>query len=165
MHFFTLVVLPPPNGSEPDIDGAVAAAMAPYDESLEIEQVTEDGETYWTNPQSFWDWWQIGGRWTGHLDGCNGCNGTGERTTWPTEWGPHDGDVARLGDVRERLVESPPHYLVHEGVSRAERRNPDWDGEFGAESTSPYFLATTEVTDTLAGLSDDCVVVVVDCHS
>lgn len=45
------------------------------------------------NPQSKWDWWQIGGRWTGELDGdydprqdienqewCNICDGTGNRS-------------------------------------------------------------------------------------
>lgn len=44
----------------------LAEMLAPYDENLQIEQVTtEDGETYWTNPKSKWDWWVIGGRWSG----------------------------------------------------------------------------------------------------
>lgn len=68
------------------------------------------------NPKSKWDWWQIGGRWTGCLtdydpnkdpdnietcwlckgtgerhddvvDGeCNGCEGKGKRIKWPTDW-------------------------------------------------------------------------------
>lgn len=70
-----------------------------------------------TNPNKKWDWWQLGGRWTGKLvpgydpnedpsnkqtcglcggtgkrldmecaNGCNGCNGTGIETKWPTQW-------------------------------------------------------------------------------
>lgn len=201
MHFFTLVVLPP--GFDGDVEKAVEKLMAPYDEQLQIEPIVEDGETYWTNPNSFWDWYQIGGRWTGHLsdynpeedpanretcntcdgtgtrpggieefglkwfnemNGCNGCQGKGWRTTWPTEWANHHGDIARLGDVRERLEAAPPYYIVHEGVTRGELRNPDWDRE--SNDYSNYLVDNREaVVETLAKLSDDCTVVVVDCHS
>lgn len=66
--------------------------MKPYNENLEVEKVTnEDGYTYWDNPKSFWDWWQIGGRWTGihddydpekdpeNIEVCYICGGTGKR--------------------------------------------------------------------------------------
>jgi hypothetical protein len=89
-HYLTIVALPP--GFTGDIEEGVVTALAPYDEDLKVEQVTEDGETYWTNPRGLWDWWQIGGRYTGHLaDGveprrdprnwevCIHCRGTGER--------------------------------------------------------------------------------------
>jgi hypothetical protein len=68
-----------------------------------------------TNPNKKWDWWQLGGRFSGLLaanydpntdpknietcficggtgvrevgkNGCNGCNGTGKSTKWPTNW-------------------------------------------------------------------------------
>jgi hypothetical protein len=201
MHFFTLIVLPP--CYEGSISGAVDTLMAPYGEELEVEQYTEDGETYWHNPNGFWDWYQIGGRWTGHLDGynpetdprntercitcngtgtrpdglsrfgqawvdemngCNGCLGKGTHTTWPTDWAKHPGDIARLGDVRERLKESPPYHIVGcEVLAHSEVRNPDWDRDSGDYSN--YMLSTSQVLDTLEGLSDDCTVVVVDCHS
>lgn len=76
MHFCALVVIPP----EGDVEQAVTEAMAPYDEADESASI------------AFWDWWQIGGRWTGHLDGydprsdeallepCDLCRGTGMRT-------------------------------------------------------------------------------------
>lgn len=64
MHFFTLVVMPPGSNHDHDVEAYVDRAMAPFSEHLEVEEVTEDGETYWTNPDSFWDWYQIGGRWT-----------------------------------------------------------------------------------------------------
>ncbi|HEY2193635.1 MAG TPA: hypothetical protein VGH76_15260 [Actinomycetospora sp.] len=88
MHYVALVLIP----ADGDVDTRVAEAMHPYDENREIEKATdEDGEVYWTNPVSFWDWWQVGGRWTGLLSGydpdadpalterCWLCHGTGRR--------------------------------------------------------------------------------------
>ena len=88
------------------------------------------------NPRAKWDWWSIGGRWTGVFTQykpdedpanvetcylcqgtgmrndelgraermknpeytCNGCEGTGKRVKWPTEWRKYEGDVV-LGSV------------------------------------------------------------------
>jgi hypothetical protein len=50
VHFFAVVVIPPDSA---DVHEAVVELMKPYD-----EEATSDGE-------GFWDWWQIGGRWTG----------------------------------------------------------------------------------------------------
>jgi hypothetical protein len=100
MHFSTHVFILPgpldPSAAKPLVD----AAMAPYDESLEVEQITEDGETWWTNPDSFWDWYQIGGRWKGafvsdydpdkdpaHQETCRQCGGTGTRPNGLAEFG------------------------------------------------------------------------------
>ena len=70
----------------PDVTGDVGAllerVLAPHQE--QYDEATED----WGG---FWDWWQIGGRWTGHLSGydpekdpanievCKLCEGTGTR--------------------------------------------------------------------------------------
>ena len=43
------------------------AALAPFDEELEVESYEEDGETYTRNPRAKWDWWVIGGRWPGRF--------------------------------------------------------------------------------------------------
>ena len=190
MHFLTYVVVPP--GYDGDPVEYVERALEPFYE--------EDG-----NPSAFWDWYQIGGRWSGHLspsynpttdprnietcnlcggtgtrndwsptctpewiaecNGCNGCKGTGASIKWPTQWVESPvGNFARLGDIRE-FVESEegrPYYLLHEGVTRAEVRNPDWvdDGDW-----SDYWIRQPEeVIDAIRKLSDDCTVVVVDCH-
>lgn len=46
----------------------VADALAPFDENLEVEKVVEDdGYEYWYNPNGKWDWYQVGGRWTGSI--------------------------------------------------------------------------------------------------
>lgn len=87
MHYVAYVLIP----GEGDVDELVTEAMAPYAEDREVEQFTEDGETYWRNPVGFWDWWVIGGRWSGLLSGydpysdptcleeCFICRGTGRR--------------------------------------------------------------------------------------
>lgn len=219
MHFSVMVVIPP--GYKGDVGEYVDKAMAPYDENAEsgltwvVDTDDEEGG-YWTNEQSFWDWYQIGGRWSGHFarddydpekdrrnwetcdicggtgqrgapgtmleaegpcvkDGkpyCNGCSQhfqyTGEvgvRVKWRTQWVSDTGNVARLGDVREYVEgDGRPYYLVHEGLSRSETRNPDWDRT--SNDYSNYMLDTSEeVVNVLKKLSDDCTLVVVDCHS
>lgn len=103
--------------------------------------VGEDGEVIRcvdrTNPNSKWDWWQVGGRYGGRLaagydpekdpanietcwlcDGtgkrgdaignkvreadpsytCNGCDGNGSKTKWPSNW-IKVGNTARWGDI------------------------------------------------------------------
>lgn len=84
---------------------------------------------------SVFDWYALGGRWTGLLtgynpetdpkntetctlcagtgtrkdmkveNGCNGCAGKGEAVKWPTQWGAYDGDVSPLGAVLEKVKE------------------------------------------------------------
>lgn len=101
MHFSTHVIIGPgpldPGAAEP----LVSAAMAPFSEGLEAELVKdEEYGDYWTNPDSFWDWWQIGGRWKGslvpdynpdddpaHKETCRICKGTGERPGGLEEFG------------------------------------------------------------------------------
>lgn len=55
-HFSVLVIGPDPE-----------AQLAPFDENLEVEAYEEDGETYHRNPKAKWDWYSIGGRWTGWM--------------------------------------------------------------------------------------------------
>lgn len=76
-HFATLVIIPP---ATPDVQMKVAELLAPYD---------ENGEAF--ADTSRWDWWQIGGRYSGQLVGhkwwmesaqytpCKFCDGTGTR--------------------------------------------------------------------------------------
>ncbi len=74
MHFSNLVIIEKPEGSGNTIKNKVANAMGPHE---------DDG--------GFWDWYQIGGRWTGIFDEydpatdqqnveiCGYCGGTGFR--------------------------------------------------------------------------------------
>lgn len=94
MHYGALVVIP--GCYVGDIEEAVEKLLAPFDESLEVELSPIDPDypdepQYMHNPRSFWDWWQIGGRWTGYLsdydphldpaniETCHLCAGSGLR--------------------------------------------------------------------------------------
>jgi hypothetical protein len=98
------------------LDNAVESILAPYGDGCE------------------WDWYQIGGRWTGLFDGydphkdpahkskCTYCAGTGTRiwpqgarkcnacengvaTAWPTEFKPHDGDIMPLEQLTQEQLD------------------------------------------------------------
>jgi len=85
------------------------------------------------NPKSKWDWWAIGGRWTGYIsgydpskdpdnietcdlcggtgmrtdmeipNGCNGCDGKGQSLKWPTQWKRHNGDMRLLSAIKKEI--------------------------------------------------------------
>ena len=114
-HFATLVLV---DGGTEDVEGRVAELLAPYDEN---DECFREG--------SRWDWYQIGGRWTGAIsdydpesdpdntevcnlcagsgvrtdmivaNGCNGCKGKGTRLKWPTQWKRHPDDIVSVADV------------------------------------------------------------------
>src|SRR5687767_12621685 len=79
MSHYSCFVLIPEKG---DVETEVNRLMEPYH-----EETNERG--------GFWDWFQIGGRWSGALDGynpdedprniktCDLCEGTGTRLDWP----------------------------------------------------------------------------------
>lgn len=80
MHFLAAVVIPP--ATTRTVDEHVTEALAPYEETYDEES---DELTGW------WDWWQIGGRWTGvwsdyepesdprNVEVCTLCGGSGTR--------------------------------------------------------------------------------------
>lgn len=90
MSHFAVVVLTKAAADDRDaVLADVERLLAPYDEAGE-----------WFADGSRWDWWQIGGRFTGALDGydpgedpenltaCEVCEGTGTRPEWPVETSP-----------------------------------------------------------------------------
>lgn len=50
----------------------VERLLAPYDETLEVEEYEEDGEKWMHNPRGKWDWYAVGGRWSEMLVGPDG---------------------------------------------------------------------------------------------
>ena len=200
MHYMAILVTPP--GVEPT-EETIATMMAPFDENRRVAPVVKDDETYWTNPMALWDWYQVGGRWTGVWsdydprtdpdnvetcalcggtgtrpdmvvkDGCNGCGGKGAAVKWPTEWVDCPADIARWGDVRESVIENPPYAVVgSELFAKRERYNPegrfpDWEaGETNDDipNEERKFVQTNDVATALEPITDDCTVVVIDCH-
>lgn len=88
MSHFPVLVLIDEQVEREGAEKAVTPLLAPYD---------ENGE--WFAEGSRWDWWVVGGRWTGALDGyqphedirnyevCNLCEGTGVRPGGLEEFG------------------------------------------------------------------------------
>lgn len=107
MHYSNLVIVPK-NGSE-DIAEKVAEAMGPSEES----------------GNGFWDWYQIGGRWTGLFDGyepekdpkntetCAQCGGSGRR----------DDELGKAARERD------PSYTCNGCGGKGER--PTWPTQWG----------------------------------
>lgn len=86
-HYYALAIIP----ADGDLDELIETTLAPFNKNREVERSVEDGESYWHNPDGVWDWWSIGGRWTGvlsdyeprgdprNLEVCKICGGTGKR--------------------------------------------------------------------------------------
>lgn len=140
-HFATLVIVP---ADEAEPEKAAAALLAPYD---------ENGCAY--SDGSRWDWWQVGGRWTGSLDGydprtdpsnivrcnlcggtgtrtdivvhdgCNGCQGSGVRLVWPTNFQHHAGDIQPVRNIPEGFV--PAAVVTPDGQWHEEGRVGWWN--------------------------------------
>jgi len=95
MHYATLVVL----------------STRPEDLDVAVSQAMEMGKDI------HWDWYQIGGRWTGALSGYNpdedpaNLEGNGTRTKWPTQWARHPGDVVLVESLTREQVELFAHVV------------------------------------------------------
>jgi hypothetical protein len=165
-----------------DLDAAVAAAMAPYDENNSSNE-----------KRGRWDWYQIGGRWTGAFDGyvpesdpknsetcwicggtgrrlpppaagpgdvpCNGCGSTGTAKKWPTAWKRHPGDVSHAADVARGIEENKIHLpacLLDEEWHEEET----WGGKSFIRKPEDEWRA-----EVIGALRKSGCVVVVDFHS
>jgi hypothetical protein len=83
MSHFSVLVLTEDEVTRESAEAVVTPLLAPYDENDE-----------WFADGSRWDWWVVGGRWTGSLDGykphedinnfevCTLCQGAGVRPDW-----------------------------------------------------------------------------------
>lgn len=134
------------------------------------------------NPKGYWDWYQIGGRWSGVLDGydpetnplnteecghCRGtklnngsetpcayCEGKGVTPKWPTSWVPYKGDIAIVGDIKERRI---PYTIVSDDKWLSKEK---WNGKSFA-TTKDFTKKATKILDD----NKENIAVVVDYHS
>jgi hypothetical protein len=153
MHYCNLVIVKRKGRdvSEPfDLEAAVAQAMGPHEDQ-----------------GGFWDWYQIGGRWTGTFDGydpdtdpnnilicdlclgtgkrkdmdvangCNGCSGTGKMVTWPTQWGLHPGDIIPVDHLTEDHLSKKFYRIVTPHGCYQEERYEPWAEEKFAKLSMP----------------------------
>ena len=116
MHYHCEIILPP----GVPIKETVAQVLRPFNETL-----PEDDEG---KCPGFWDWYQIGGRWTGahdpsydpEADPRNRAEpgdplGQPNGVLWPTRWAPFEGDVMPISAIPEglscaRLIVAGPSY-------------------------------------------------------
>ena len=143
MHYATLVVL----------------STRPEDLDVAVSQAMEMGKDI------HWDWYQIGGRWTGALSGYNpdedpaNLEGNGTRTKWPTQWARHPGDVVLVESLTQEQVELFAHVVCAEhGWFTGERYEPWQEGDRFPKLGLPP-------VEWLKKAYKDGVVVVVDCHN
>ena len=147
MHYLALVLLPKHTRA---VAGTVARVLAPFRE----DDTAENG---------FWDWWQIGGRFTGLFSGYDpekdpANAGADGRIRWPTEWVSHAGDVVRAGSVKADKTGEVPCYTFVGPETAAHRRV--WDSD--RRIKDPDF--DRNVMECLSKHPDD-LIVVVDYHN
>tara|TARA_R110002020_G_scaffold166330_3_gene354254 strand:+ start:561 stop:992 length:432 start_codon:yes stop_codon:yes gene_type:complete len=125
---------------------------------LTLEQTLENHE------HSQWDWYCVGGRWTGLFDGYNPetdprnleANG---KVKWPTEWVQHDGDVMPVMQLSQRQLDQF-YAIAVEGWWLGGEESRPWmrSGRYFKKRPRPPLKWLKE---TFA----DKVCVVVDCHN
>lgn len=141
MHMLAAVIVP--DGTTRDsAEEVVAPIMEPFNEAI-------DYNTGW------WDWWQVGGRYTGYYaeydpttdprnqetcrlcagtgtrrdmtvaNGCNGCEGTGTARRWPTDWAPIEDDIVPARILLAPGMRLPFSVVTPDGVWHRQT----WNGE------------------------------------
>lgn len=144
------------------------------------------------NPNSQWDWYQVGGRWTGVYSGyepekdpknietcficggtgvryddvvqgkCNGCSGKGTRVSWPTGWKNHPGDILPVAEIIKVYEEKGPLFAVL--TPESEWIESGKMGWWGMVSDEKDEDVWKKQFKTVLEKYKDSVGVVVDCH-
>ncbi len=151
MSHFTVIVI----GDNPE------EQLAPFNEELQVEKVEEDGDEYWRNPDAKWDWYQLGGRWTGYfklLPGKTGATGRPGLFTHPAENGT--ADQCRKGDIDPASV-SAPFAVVKDGMWYQRGELGWWAIVSDDKGEDAWGVEFRELWDSLP---DDTLVSMYDCH-
>jgi hypothetical protein len=174
MHFSLFVFLPPHEAvNRETIQEALERRLWPYSEDLEVAPYDEpcdecnpdspdpqceicEGKGYLTttiNPDAKWDWWRIGGRFTGDLvtdydpetdpanleicpacigpraryetAQCVNCNGTGISAKDYPEWREFERDILLAAEVRRDALTYA--LLTPDGVWQERDHRPYWE--------------------------------------
>ncbi len=116
-----------------------------------------------TNPHAKYDWYKLGGRWTGYFKLKNGHEGKVGSPGLMTEEAP-DGraDRARKGDIEvENMDRFTPHSFVKDG-QWYERGRMGWWAAVHSTKDEDQWLG--EFADMWTSLSDDVLISAYDCH-
>lgn len=170
MHYCVFVLLPK-DADLDDLDSAVHDQLAPFDEN--------DPDN--NGVPRHWDWYQIGGRWTGYLDENydprkDPANLRDGAVAWPTDWVRFKGDIMKARRLLEKTSSTDKKYLPFaivdlDGEWKEQNTFGDWvDGEYVPLSDDERAARELEweltAQDILSEAADkDAFIVVVDCHS
>ena len=136
-----------------------------YLEFREDEEMDVDAKTgkrgYWYNPNSMWDWYQIGGRWRGYFKLKKGRNGTLGKSGVFGNSPTHDADQARKGDIdfptmrsanRKRAENAWTAYKKK--LANGETIEPFWTYGICKGDTKKTYIKRQSSIDTFAVLKD-----------
>jgi hypothetical protein len=103
---------------------------------------------HWYNPNAKWDWYSLGGRWSGSIKLKEGASGVvGQSGTFGNEVGI---DSAKAGDI-ENLESLPSFAILKDGV---------WIDQDQMDDTK----WKDQRNSILSSLSDDTLISIYDCH-
>jgi len=143
-HFPVLVVCR--GGEDPEY------LLEPYSEHLHVAPYYyENGELTTYNPASKWDWYTLGGRWSGYLP---------LRPTDDADAAPRTADVARAGDVLLSQLQMTTAFISPNGVWH-EVGTVGWWGVITDVHEEQY---AKEWNELLQSLVDDDMLYLYDCH-
>ncbi len=129
-------------------------------EDYEEDEIGENGEVYSTyNPKSKWDWYSLGGRWSGMIklkDGANGEIGRGS-LVMANEAGI---DQAKKGDIAN-FDELKTFAILKDG-EWFERGEMGWWGAIHDEKDETKW--DSEFKKLVESISDDTLISIYDCH-
>jgi hypothetical protein len=125
----------------------------------EPENIDEEGNVYSTcNPQAKWDWYSLGGRWSGLIKLKEGAVGTeGMSGVFNNETGI---DQARKGDITN--INEIKTYAVIKNGKWHERGQMGWFGM--ASNEKEVDVWDKQIEELLADVSDDTLISIYDCH-
>jgi len=133
-----------------------------YEEGIKYEEpenLGPNGEVYSTyNPKSKWDWYSLGGRWSGLIklkegaEGIEGESGVGGNETGIDQ--AKKGDIANLDEIRTFAVLKDGEWF--------ERGSMGWWGMVSDEKPDEEW--ETQFKNLLDGLPDDTLISIYDCH-
>lgn len=113
MHFSNLVICPKDETGKKSLSEIVAPVVVEGN-----EEHSSDG---------WWDWYQVGGRWTGFFDGYDpeldpNLKGKDGKTTWPTQWPERKEDAIQIKDLTQEQVDRAYAVVLPDGERYASER-------------------------------------------
>jgi hypothetical protein len=122
------------------------------------DEPENDEDGYWENPNAKWDWYSLGGRWSGMIKLKDGATGTYGR---PGVFDNTTGiDSALIKDIAN-LSEIKTFALLKDGVWY-ERGEMGWFGVVSNERASEEW--DKEYAKLLSELPEDTRISIIDCH-